>query len=97
MRARLLQRGFAVGFRIRLTPRPRAQRIESLKAAHSGVNRQLIMRLPGMIVIWRGGAVLAGCAGYRLGPVNGAVAGEKSVEVFAVQQPDTANRGSAMR
>ena len=27
-------------------------------------------------------ALLAGCAGYQLGPVNGAVAGEKSVEVL---------------
>jgi Lipopolysaccharide-assembly len=27
-------------------------------------------------------ALLAGCAGYRLGPVNGEVAGEKSVEIF---------------
>ena len=27
-------------------------------------------------------ALLAGCAGYHLGPVNGEVAGEKSVEIF---------------
>jgi Lipopolysaccharide-assembly len=27
-------------------------------------------------------ALLAGCAGYRLGPVNGEVAGDKSVEIF---------------
>ncbi len=27
-------------------------------------------------------ALLAGCAGYHLGPVNGAVAGEKSIEVL---------------
>jgi hypothetical protein len=27
-------------------------------------------------------ALLAGCAGYRLGPVNGAVAGEKSIEIL---------------
>jgi Lipopolysaccharide-assembly len=27
-------------------------------------------------------ALLAGCAGYHLGPVNGAIAGEKSIEVF---------------
>jgi hypothetical protein len=27
-------------------------------------------------------ALLAGCAGYHLGPVNGAVAGDKSVEVL---------------
>jgi hypothetical protein len=40
------------------------------------------MRLPGMIVIGAAAAVLAGCAGYHLGPVNGAVAGEKSVEVL---------------
>lgn len=39
------------------------------------------MRLPGFFLI---GAMLllAGCAGYHLGPVNGAVAGAKSVEVF---------------
>src|ERR1700744_5317736 len=27
-------------------------------------------------------ALLAGCAGYHLGPVNGGVAGEKSVEIL---------------
>jgi hypothetical protein len=27
-------------------------------------------------------ALLAGCAGYHLGPVNGGTAGEKSVEIF---------------
>jgi hypothetical protein len=26
--------------------------------------------------------LLSGCAGYHLGPVNGAVAGEKSIEIF---------------
>jgi hypothetical protein len=40
------------------------------------------MRLTGMIVIGAAGVLLAGCAGYHLGPVNGAVAGEKSVEVL---------------
>jgi hypothetical protein len=40
------------------------------------------MRLPGMIVIGTAAAVLAGCAGYHLGPVNGAGAGGKSVEVL---------------
>ena len=40
------------------------------------------MRLPGMIVIGAAAGLLAGCAGYHLGPVNGAVAGEKSVEVL---------------
>ena len=40
------------------------------------------MRLPGMIVIGAAAVLLAGCAGYHLGPVNGAVAGEKSVEVL---------------
>ena len=29
-----------------------------------------------------GPVLLAGCAGYHLGPVNGAVAGEKSIEVL---------------
>ena len=39
------------------------------------------MRLPGIFLI--GAAVLlAGCAGYHLGPVNGAVAGEKSIEIL---------------
>ena len=39
------------------------------------------MRLPGFFLI---GAMilLAGCAGYHLGPVNGEVAGAKSIEVF---------------
>jgi hypothetical protein len=40
------------------------------------------MRLPGMIVSGAAAVLLAGCAGYHLGPVNGAVAGEKSVEVL---------------
>jgi hypothetical protein len=40
------------------------------------------MRLPGMIVIGAAALLLAGCAGYHLGPVNGAVAGEKSIEVL---------------
>jgi len=39
------------------------------------------MRLPGIFLI--GAAVLlAGCAGYHLGPVNGATAGARSIEVF---------------
>jgi hypothetical protein len=40
------------------------------------------MRLPGMIVIGAAAVLLAGCAGYHLGPVNGAVAGGKSIEVL---------------
>lgn len=40
------------------------------------------MRRPGMIVAGVAAVLLAGCAGYHLGPVNGAVAGEKSVEVL---------------
>jgi hypothetical protein len=39
------------------------------------------MRLPGIFLICTV-ALLAGCAGYHIGPVNGAVAGERSVEVF---------------
>jgi hypothetical protein len=35
-----------------------------------------------MIVIGAVAAMLAGCAGYHLGPVNGAIPGEKSVEVL---------------
>jgi hypothetical protein len=39
------------------------------------------MRLPGIFLVGAA-ALLAGCAGYHLGPVNGAVAGGKSIEVF---------------
>ena len=39
------------------------------------------MRLPGIFLIFTA-ALLAGCSGYHLGPVNGAVAGDKSIEVF---------------
>jgi hypothetical protein len=38
------------------------------------------MRLPGIFLICAA-ALLAGCASYHLGPVNGAVTGEKSIEV----------------
>jgi hypothetical protein len=40
------------------------------------------MRLLNFFVIWATSALLAGCAGYHLGPVNGAVAGEKSIEIL---------------
>jgi hypothetical protein len=40
------------------------------------------MRLPEIFVVSAVTALLAGCAGYHLGPVNGAVAGEKSIEVL---------------
>ena len=40
------------------------------------------MRLPGIIALGAAVVLFAGCAGYQLGPVNGAVAGEKSVEVL---------------
>jgi hypothetical protein len=40
------------------------------------------MRLPEMIAIGVATALLAGCAGYHLGPVNGAAAGDKSVEIL---------------
>src|SRR5882757_5692295 len=39
------------------------------------------MRLPA-IFLAGAMALLAGCASYHLGPVNGAVAGAKSIEVF---------------
>ena len=39
------------------------------------------MRLPGIFMIGAL-ALLAGCASYHLGPVNGQVAGAKSIEVF---------------
>jgi hypothetical protein len=38
--------------------------------------RSLKFFLPGLVVV-----ALAGCASYHLGPVNGAAAGEKSIEV----------------
>ena len=38
------------------------------------------MRLTGILLLWA--ALLAGCAGYHLGPVNGATAGAKSIEIF---------------
>jgi Lipopolysaccharide-assembly len=40
------------------------------------------MRLPGIILAGVAAAFLGGCAGYHLGPVNGATAGAKSVEVL---------------
>ena len=40
------------------------------------------MRLPEFFTLVAVTALLAGCAGYQLGPVNGAVAGEKSIEVL---------------
>ena len=40
------------------------------------------MRLPEIFAVSAVAALLAGCAGYHLGPVNGAVAGEKTVEVL---------------
>jgi hypothetical protein len=38
------------------------------------------MRLTGILLLCV--ALLAGCAGYHLGPVNGATAGAKSIEIF---------------
>jgi hypothetical protein len=40
------------------------------------------MRLPGIFLAGVVTSLLAGCAGYHLGPVNGEVAGEKSIEIF---------------
>jgi hypothetical protein len=40
------------------------------------------MRPPVFFAVCATAALLAGCAGYHLGPVNGGVAGEKSVEVL---------------
>jgi hypothetical protein len=40
------------------------------------------MRLLNFFAVCATSALLAGCAGYHLGPVNGAVAGEKSIEVL---------------
>jgi hypothetical protein len=40
------------------------------------------MRLPGIFLAGAAAMLMAGCAGYHLGPVNGAVAGEKSIEVL---------------
>jgi hypothetical protein len=39
------------------------------------------MRLPGFLLASLAAGMLVGCAGYRLGPLNGAVAGAKSIEV----------------
>jgi hypothetical protein len=39
--------------------------------------RLLTVSILGVMVM-----LLAGCAGYHLGPTNGAIAGEKSIEVF---------------
>jgi hypothetical protein len=40
------------------------------------------MRLPGFLFPGLAAVMLAGCAGYHLGPVNGATAGAKTVEVL---------------
>jgi hypothetical protein len=40
------------------------------------------MRLPAILLAGVAAAMLAGCAGYHLGPVNGATAGAKSIEVL---------------
>jgi hypothetical protein len=40
------------------------------------------MRRPAFFVLLAATLLLAGCAGYHLGPVNGAIAGEKSIEVL---------------
>jgi len=40
------------------------------------------MRLPGFFFAGVAALLLAGCAGYHVGPVNGADAGEKSIEIL---------------
>jgi hypothetical protein len=40
------------------------------------------MRLLNFFAVFATSAMLAGCAGYHLGPVNDAVAGEKSIEIL---------------
>jgi hypothetical protein len=40
------------------------------------------MRLPAILLAGIATVMLAGCAGYHLGPVNGASAGAKSIEVL---------------
>jgi Lipopolysaccharide-assembly len=40
------------------------------------------MRPPGFFLAGAAAVLLAGCAGYHLGPVNGGVAREKSIEVL---------------
>lgn len=40
------------------------------------------MRLPNFFAVVTLTTLLAGCSGYHLGPVNGAVAGEKSIEIL---------------
>jgi Lipopolysaccharide-assembly len=40
------------------------------------------MRLPRLFALCVAAFFLAGCAGYHLGPVNGEIAGEKTIEVL---------------
>src|SRR5580698_1600842 len=40
------------------------------------------MRLLNLFAICAAALFSAGCAGYHLGPVNGAIAGEKSIEIL---------------
>ena len=40
------------------------------------------MRLPGIFLAGAAALLIAGCAGYHLGPVNGAGAGGKSIEIL---------------
>ncbi len=40
------------------------------------------MRPPGIFMAGVAAALLSGCAGYHLGPVNGATAGAKSIEIL---------------
>jgi hypothetical protein len=42
--------------------------------------KRLLLRLP-VLALALTAAAFVGCAGYRLGPTNGTVAGEKSIEV----------------
>jgi hypothetical protein len=43
--------------------------------------RALKILLAGLVTAWLA-AMLTGCAGYQLGPVNGVVAGDKSIEIL---------------
>src|SRR5690242_20326821 len=62
-------------------PQPRASASKHSNRA-SRRQRPTEMRRPEFFLLWAATLLLAGCAGYHLGPVNGAIAGEKSVEVL---------------
>src|SRR5277367_327684 len=67
--------------RIHLTPRRRASASSNSSRAHKS-RRPVEMRPLNFFAVCAALVLLTGCAGYHFGPVNDAVAGEKSVEVL---------------